>query len=76
MSDLNVNDDEDSIEDDNDADCDENVQLGFIERRNNDLFHNIDWNTWDGGKVGGFPVNMLNCLIVVLSYVVCESGLA
>ena len=34
------------------------VQLGFIEPRSSSvppLFSNLDWSTWDGGKVGGKP---------------------
>jgi hypothetical protein len=57
MSEHEFNDD-DSVDDECDVNSDESIQLGFIERRNNDLFHNSDWNTWDGGKVGGFPVPM------------------
>jgi len=31
-------------------------QLGFAERGRNELFHSPNWNDWDGGRVGGFPV--------------------
>ena len=35
------------------------VQLGFIvDGQTNALFHDRDWMSWDGGKVGGKPVRM------------------
>ncbi len=49
----NFSDDDESVPDD----IASSVQLGFIEHRHNELFHNSDWCTWDGGKVGGFPVS-------------------
>ena len=54
---------DDDSSSDND-DCHEEVQLGFPEDRKNMLFHEVDWTKWDGGKVGGFPVNFaLNFLL-------------
>ena len=42
-------------DDDENEDNDE-VQLGFIDNHSNRLFLDHDWNNWDGGKVGGYPV--------------------
>ena len=54
-------DDSDDDSDDDDKDIGlvgdiSGVQLGVIDTKTNLLFVNSDWNTWDGGKVGGKPV--------------------
>lgn len=52
-NDTKENDDNLSEEEDN---VESGVQLGFLEKNHNALFHDQEWNNWDGGKVGGFPV--------------------
>ena len=56
--------DSDSEDDENiltDMEVADNVQLGFLipmkdqESEYVDLFHEQDWSSWDGGKVGGRP---------------------
>lgn len=32
------------------------IQLGFAEALERNLFLNKDWTQWDGGKIGGLPV--------------------
>lgn len=41
---------------DDDLNDESEIQLGFVEEGRNKLFHEKDWTTWDGGKVGGKPV--------------------
>ena len=41
---------------DDDLNDESEIQLGFVEEGRNELFHEKDWATWDGGKVGGKPV--------------------
>eukprot|EP01033_Poteriospumella_lacustris_P018085 gene18085-12974_t len=32
------------------------IQLGFAEAMERNLFLNTDWTQWDGGKIGGLPI--------------------
>lgn len=50
-----------SDDEDNESELqgDSGVQLGYIEQETNPLFSDPDWRNWDGGKVGGTPVNSL-----------------
>jgi pre-rRNA-processing protein TSR4 len=53
------NNDHEEDEDDMDEEDHDSVaiQLGFIEREEqNQLFLEKDWRNWDGGKVGGLPI--------------------
>ena len=54
---MNNIDEEDEFEDDENSEDNRDdvpqVQLGFIENSRNLLFHDSNWNNWDGGKVGG-----------------------
>jgi len=38
----------------------DNVQLGLVQQAQNILFQVIDWETWDGGEIGGRPVRQLS----------------
>lgn len=35
------------------------IQLGFAEALERNLFLDKDWTQWDGGKIGGLPVRYL-----------------
>ena len=48
------------IEDGDDIHVTANIQLGFIQKNKNQLFLSKNWAAWDGGKVGGRPVNGFN----------------
>ena len=51
---------EDDYDDGDSEDEGGDVQLGFIDKTNqNELFSDFDWRNWDGGKVGGTPVGKM-----------------
>lgn len=55
--DYEDDDDEGDGVDDIDEAAEIVAQLGFVEEVSGPLLHQLgDWNSWDGGKVGGKPV--------------------
>jgi hypothetical protein len=46
---------DDCIGNDENGEIDTGVQLGFIEDGENSMFKDLNWENWDGGRVGGKP---------------------
>ena len=54
--------------------CGFNLYQGFVRNGVNNLFLDKDWSNWDGGKVGGFPVSIIqytHCIYECVVYISC-----
>ena len=64
--------DEDIHGDDEEGEIDTGVQLGFMSETRNAMFADLNWEHWDGGKVGGKPVWLNSVGIPVPADLICR----